>query len=773
MNKNILVTMFFVLIVVFSVSAIQAKDINSTVVSVGDNETIAVDDAHQLTDLGSDLSDDSSFSDVKNQSELNSPSTSIYYQGDYRVVLKDSSSNAPLPNKKVNFVIDNVNYSSISDNEGAVSLNLKLNPGKYNVFASFDGDSDYESTNLTSILSILPTIKAADVSKYYKGGTTYTATFYDSHGKALANRNVAISVNGKVYTKKTNNKGVVSLAVNLKPGSYKIVSTDPITGYRLTTTFNILSTISSSNLKKVAGDSRKFTVKFFKSNGKALAKKYVKIKFKGKTKKYKTNSAGKVTLNVKKLKKGTYKVICYNKDGLSKTYTINVFNRKASTKLTTSSYTFYTNQTKQIKVKLSTALADSSNVGKVIKISIGGKTYSKKTDGNGAVCLQLPALNKGLYKVQYTYAGTKFFKKSTSTGYVTVLNTKSTEITPKGTTHFGYGAGTSLKVLYSAGGVPLIKKSVTLNVGGNTYVETTDNNGLVYLPINLNIGNYAVSYQTSDDSKVYGTSGSFDIDVFKRSASKVTWKSGTSFKDDLQTFKVFVSDLNGKAISGKTVELTIDGETYDATTASNGYATFKTRVAIGTYKVSFRFEGSNDCLPGQSSKNVKVTLSMFKNGINQKNTLSNLKAYLKSSSHCQVGNKKIKKLVKSLTKGLKTKEDKAKAIFNYVRDTLGYSYYYNTHHGAAGTLKLKKGNCVDHSHLLVAMFRTAGLHARYVHGVCKFSDSGTTGHVWTQVLIGKHWVCADATSYRNSLGKIKNWNTKSYKIHAKYASLPF
>ena len=160
--------------------------------------------------------------------------------------------------------------------------------------------------------------------------------------------------------------------------------------------------------------------------------------------------------------------------------------------------------------------------------------------------------------------------------------------------------------------------------------------------------------------------------------------------------------------------------------------------------------------------------------MNEKNAVSYLRAYLKSSSHCKVGSPAIKTLVKSLTKGLTNDVDKAKAIFNYVRDTLEYSLYYNTHYGATGTLKVKKGNCVDHSHLLVAMFRTAGFKARYVHGVCHFIQSDHTyGHVWTQVAIGKTWVCADATSYRNALGKVVNWDTSSYKIHAKYASLPF
>jgi transglutaminase-like putative cysteine protease len=70
------------------------------------------------------------------------------------------------------------------------------------------------------------------------------------------------------------------------------------------------------------------------------------------------------------------------------------------------------------------------------------------------------------------------------------------------------------------------------------------------------------------------------------------------------------------------------------------------------------------------------------------------------------------------------------------------------------------------------MYRTAGFKARYVHGTCVFSD-GVFGHVWTQVLIGKNWVVADPISYKNSLGKIKNWNPNTFKLKSKYLSPPF
>ncbi|WP_296875678.1 hypothetical protein [uncultured Methanobrevibacter sp.] len=57
--------------------------------------------------------------------------------------------------------------------------------------------------------------------------------------------------------------------------------------------------------------------------------------------------------------------------------------------------------------------------------------------------------------------------------------------------------------------------------------------------------------------------------------------------------------------------------------------------------------------------------------------------------------------------------------------------------------------------------------------ICTFSSGSTYGHVWVQVLIGDTWVCADATSSRNSLGEIVNWNTNSFHLNGIYDSLPF
>ncbi|WP_407454566.1 transglutaminase domain-containing protein, partial [Methanobrevibacter sp.] len=191
------------------------------------------------------------------------------------------------------------------------------------------------------------------------------------------------------------------------------------------------------------------------------------------------------------------------------------------------------------------------------------------------------------------------------------------------------------------------------------------------------------------------------------------------------------------------------------------------------------FYGSNDnTLPNyvtikSSSESITPPVTGTGSGLNEPCTVSDLTPYLKSSTNCQVNNSEIKSLVNSLISGLTSDYDKAKAIYNYVRDAISYSFYYDTRYGAVGTLHAKTGNCVDQSHLLIAMFRTAGLASRYVHGSnCQFS-SGTYGHVWTQVLIGNNWVVADATSARNSFGTIVNWNTNSFYLNGIYSGISF
>lgn len=161
--------------------------------------------------------------------------------------------------------------------------------------------------------------------------------------------------------------------------------------------------------------------------------------------------------------------------------------------------------------------------------------------------------------------------------------------------------------------------------------------------------------------------------------------------------------------------------------------------------------------------------------LNSKYNGESLQKYLKATRGCQVKDIKIKTLANKITKGCKTKQQKARAIFNWVVENIESVFYYNTKYGAKKTISKKEGNCVDQSHLFIALCRSKGIPARYVHGRCKFVTSGNTyGHVWTQVLIGKTWIVADPSHAElNGFGDVNNWNVNSYKVYRKYSQIPF
>ena len=114
----------------------------------------------------------------------------------------------------------------------------------------------------------------------------------------------------------------------------------------------------------------------------------------------------------------------------------------------------------------------------------------------------------------------------------------------------------------------------------------------------------------------------------------------------------------------------------------------------------------------------------------------------RSTKNCQVNDPGIQRKAREL-KG-KTLEETARNIFKYVQTQVEYKRYSNSQKGASKTLLAKKGNCCDKAHLLVALWRAAGIDARYAHG---------TDHWWGQCRInGKAYDC-DPSNKKHEFGK--------------------
>ena len=164
----------------------------------------------------------------------------------------------------------------------------------------------FEDGKITFSIDSGDYIVSKNLKTYYSKTINYKVTVYDISGK-VSNRTVKFAINDKEYKVKTDSNGVAILKLKLKPGKYKVTSS--YSGVKVKNKIIIKSSLKTRNKSVSAKKSGKFTVKVLNSKGKAYAKQLVKIKFKGKTYKLKTNKKGIATFKIpKNLKVGKYKI---------------------------------------------------------------------------------------------------------------------------------------------------------------------------------------------------------------------------------------------------------------------------------------------------------------------------------------------------------------------------------------------------------------------------------------------------------------------------------
>lgn len=202
--------------------------------------------------------------------------------------------------------------------------------------------------------------------------------------------------------------------------------------------------------------------------------------------------------------------------------------------------------------------------------------------------------------------------------------------------------------------------------------------------------------------------------------------------------------------------------------ASSSLGKLKSESLIYMFSKVITFQKTNDRLPSYVTVKPWSTITGSSAPVP-----SSLQKYLVATANCQATNAQIKALAASITAGKTTTYAKAAAIFNWVRDKISYSFYYNTKRGAVGTLNARTGNCVDTAHLLIALERAAGIPARYEHVYARFTSGNWYGHVVAQIYVNGVWYTADGTSSRNTFGVINNWNKGTATLKGIYTSLPF
>ncbi|KZX10436.1 transglutaminase domain-containing protein [Methanobrevibacter curvatus] len=106
--------------------------------------------------------------------------------------------------------------------------------------------------------------------------------------------------------------------------------------------------------------------------------------------------------------------------------------------------------------------------------------------------------------------------------------------------------------------------------------------------------------------------------------------------------------------------------------------------------------------------------------------------YILPSEFCDSKNSAIISLANAIKNNVTNKTDAnlANAVLSWVHNNIEYELYGDTKYGAVETLSVKKGNCNDQAHLVVALLRALNIPAKYKANQ-REGLNGTEGHAWT------------------------------------------
>ncbi len=517
---------------------------------------------------------------------------SIAYDGEGELLKSEAHNFIKVKDKvKIDLIIDqhtnnveiNVNLSkpitdivniTVNDEEylidvinGTGSLTLKnLENDIYEITAALINDDDYISNqtkttlkiNVTDLNIILSNIETSDYS-----GELYSITLTDKNNNVLSGRDVEFYLNGKTYTATTDENGTASIPIALASGTYN-----------LTVNFNgdkdffkasaksmvivkdkvEIDVSVSQNIRNVL-----LTIRLSKAIDEAL-----NINVNGKSYTVRAYN-GRAVLSLNDLENDDYDVIAklfneerYITNQTTTQFTINI--TQQNIKSGDMNTTDYSNELYAITI------VDINNepiAGKKITFVLNGVTYTRTTDSNGAASIpvNLPA---GSYDIEITSAADNNYLKSSVINKITVEELIQAD----------------LNLIKTNGNVIIdielskpVNDVVSVSVNNKKY-DVTVENGKGSLKLKNNESDYDIKV-SSNNIKIAPNPNTTEIVC----ENFVTYyKSGSEYK---------VTLLNNKQpASGKTIIFSLNGEIYRAETDSNGVASIKVTLNVGTYGVT-------------------------------------------------------------------------------------------------------------------------------------------------------------------------------------------
>ena len=367
---------------------------------------------------------------------------------------------------------------------------------------------------------------------------------------------------------------------------------------------------------------------------------------------------------------------------------------KNSTKIQGSDAKITTKSGDSYTVTLIDTVSNLPIPNQVITFKVNGKDYNRTTDSNGVASFKIN-LKAGKYPIYYSFAGNDFYNKSSGKSTISVekMNTKITASNMV----MVYSNKTKYVIrLLDAKKNPIANKRVLFKINGLLYKLVTNNNGYAHKVISLPVGTYKVQMRYSGDSYYTNSSRSKKITV-KKLKTKFIAKDFRQNYGDGHYYTVQLSSILNNKLANKKVTFSICGKTFTKTTNSNGRASLKINLKVGTYPIKISFKGNSNYLSSSASKKIVV----YKNStklIPQHSKKTYIKGekfgvYLKDINNKPVADKKVKITFKGHTYTRTTNSKGLVSVPLNVTGTFTINYLYknttNPYMASTGSYKVK------------------------------------------------------------------------------------
>ncbi|WP_405270263.1 C1 family peptidase [Methanobrevibacter sp.] len=390
-------------------------------------------------------------------------------------------------------------YKYRTDSEGIAKVAVKLKPGEYEFAISYYGDDIYEGLNAfrTVVVNKMGiAIYIEDINVIYKENENYTVAVSDVNGNPVSGITVKVDNGIKVLRYRTGAGGIANVPVTLKPGEYTFTASFDGNGIYKPSSNSSTVIVNKANVNIDATDlvveykdGSNFTATLTDAEGNAITGITVKFDNGATTYRYHTDVNGVASAPIK-LKPGTYTYVIsfagnsiYAAANITKTLTV----EKGTPNLESSNVNIdYKNG------NLTARLTDGDGnaiTGVTVKFNNGAKTYRYHTDSNGVATAPIN-IKPGKYDYTISFDGNSLYGTVNTTAKVVVNKVEAVLTADDVSMTFKDGTNYTAR-LTDANGNAIAGAIVKVNNTAGVYKYKTDDEGMIHVPINLRLGEYA------------------------------------------------------------------------------------------------------------------------------------------------------------------------------------------------------------------------------------------------------------------------------------------